>query len=208
MTGLVRKALTIAAGFAVVASVASAGVPDAAFSTIDQVAVGTNLGTLTTQSGFPLNPGYDVTVRDVTNQPLPGVIVSLNYSASGMKVYSTQNAGTTINLTSCVISRTTNGAGQVVFGPRTAKFNDANTVEVSANGVVLGNVKGRSTDIFGEAAGTTGLNDLSDFSNAFLLVPSTVHTNYDVSPDGLTGLNDLSIFSLEFLTGPALTFCP
>lgn len=40
MTGMVRKALLIAAGFAVVASVASAGVPDPRFSTIDAVVVG------------------------------------------------------------------------------------------------------------------------------------------------------------------------
>ena len=40
MTGMVRKALTIAAGFVVVASVASAGVPDPRFSTLDAVVVG------------------------------------------------------------------------------------------------------------------------------------------------------------------------
>lgn len=206
MTGMVRKALLIAAGFAVVASVASAGVPDPRFSTIDAVAVGTNTGALTSQTGAPANPGFDVTVRDVTNAPLAGVTVSLNYSASGMKVYTTQNAGTTVNCAAKSISRVTNGAGQVVFGPRTAKFNNTNSVEVSANGVVLGNVKGRSTDIDGGPDNKTGLNDLSYFSNAYLLNPGTQETDYDVS--GSTALGDLSIFSTEYLLGPTLTFCP
>ena len=63
MTGMVRKALLIAAGFAVVASVASAGVPDPRFSTIDPAAVGTNTGTATPQAAA--TPGFDVIVRDV-----------------------------------------------------------------------------------------------------------------------------------------------
>jgi hypothetical protein len=201
MTGMVRKALLIAAGFAVVASVASAGVPDPRFSTIDPVAVGTNSGTATTQ--VPGTPGYDVVVRDVSNAPLPGVTVTLNYSTSGMKVYSTQNAGTTVNCPAKSISRVTNGAGAVNFGPRTGKFNNANTVEVSANGVVLGNVKGRSTDIDG-LAGQTAIGDFSIFAAAFGTVNQ--ETDFDVS-GGTTGVGDFSIFASEF-AGAILTYCP
>ena len=217
MTGMIRKALLIAAGFAVVASVASAGVPDPAFSTIDQVAVGTNRGVLTDQPLDPLKPGFDVTVRDVTNAPLNGVLVTLNYGTSGMKLYTPQNASTTLGVSGCTISRTTDVAGHVVFGPRSAKFNNASVIEVSANGVVLGNVKGRSTDIDGTPGVTglaTGLNDFSLFSVAYLLQPSTVQTDYNVSvgTNGVTDLGDFSIFSAEFLLGPINgtfhSFCP
>lgn len=206
MTGMVRKALTIAAGFAVVASVASAGVPDPRFSTLDAVVVGTNSGALTSQFGAPANPGFDVVVRDVNNATLSGRTVTLNFAASGMKVYSTQNAGTTVNCAAKSISRVTNGSGAVVFGAKVAKFNNSNTVEVSAEGVVLGNVKGRSTDIDGLVEGKVGLGDLSAFSVNYLLNTSAVETDYDVS--GLTGLADLSLFSAEYLLGPTLTFCP
>jgi len=201
MTGMVRKALLIAAGFAVVASVASAGVPDPRFSTIDAVVVGNVSGTA--MGGAPA--GFDVTVRDVSNAPLAGVTVSLNFSTSGMKVISTQNAGTTVNCPAKSISRVTNGAGAVNFASRVAKFNNANTVEVSANGVVLGNVKGRSTDIDG-SDGKTGLVDFILFSGNFLSNPSAQETDYDLN--GNTGLVDFILFSGEFLTGPTLAYCP
>jgi hypothetical protein len=198
---MVRKALLIAAGFAVVTTVASAGVPDPRFSTIDAVVVGNVSGTPI--GGAPA--GYDVTVRDVSNAPLAGVTVTLNFSTAAMKVISTQNAGTTVNCAAKSISRVTNGAGQVNFGARVGKFNNANTVEVSANGVVLGNVKGRSTDIDGSDA-KTGLGDFVLFSANFLAVPSAQETDFDLN--GTTGLGDFVIFSAEFLTGPTLAYCP
>ena len=170
MTGMVRKALLIAAGFAVVASVASAGVPDPRFSTIDAVVVGNTSGTAV--GGAPA--GFDVTVRDVSNAPLAGVTVTLNFSTAAMKVFSTQNAGTTVNCPAKSISRVTNGAGAVNFASRVAKFNNANTVEVSANGVVLGNVKGRSTDIDG-TDGKTGLGDFVLFSSEFNTGPTLAY---------------------------------
>jgi hypothetical protein len=201
MTGMVRKALLIAAGFAVVASVASAGVPDPRFSTFDAVVVGNASGTPI--GGVPA--GFDVTVRDVSNAPLSGVTVTLNFSTSGMKVFSTQNAGTTVNCPAKSISRVTNGAGQVNFGARVAKFNNANTIEVAANGVVLGNVRGRSTDIDG-TDGRTGLGDLALFSANLLSNPSAQQTDFDLN--GTTGLGDLALFSAELLTGPTLSYCP
>ncbi len=199
MTGMVRKALLIAAGFAVVASVASAGVPDPRFSTIDAVVVGNTSGTAV--GGAPA--GFDVTVRDVSNAPLAGVTVTLNFSTAAMKVFSTQNAGTTVNCPAKSISRVTNGAGAVNFASRVAKFNNANTVEVAANGVVLGNVKGRSTDIDG-LGGQTALGDFALFSSAFGTVNQ--ETDFDVS-GGVTGLGDFSIFAAEY-AGLILTYCP
>jgi hypothetical protein len=201
MTGMVRKALTIAAGFVVVASVASAGVPDPRFSTLDAVVVGNVSGSAI--GGTPA--GFDVTVRDVNNAPLSGRTVTLNFAASGMKVFSTQNAGTTVNCAAKSISRVTNGSGAVNFAARVAKFNNSNTVEVSADGVVLGNVKGRSTDIDG-IDGRTGLNDLAFLSTNLLTNPSAQQTDFDLN--GVTGLSDLGIFATELLTGPTLSYCP
>lgn len=201
MTGMVRKALTIAAGFVVVASIASAGVPDPRFSTLDAVVVGNSSGTAI--GGSPA--GFDVTVRDVNNAPLSGRTVTLNFAASGMKVFNTQNAGTTLNCIAKSISRVTNGSGAVNFGARVAKFNNANTVEVSADGVVLGNVKGRSTDIDG-IDGKTGLNDLSILAANILTNPAAQQTDFDLN--GTTGLGDLGLFATELLTGPTLAYCP
>jgi len=93
----------------------------------------------------------------------------------------------------------------VNFASRVAKFNNANTVEVAANGVVLGNVKGRSTDIDG-TDGKTGLGDFVLFSGNFLAVPAAQETDFDLN--GNTGLGDFVVFSSEFLTGPTLTYCP
>ena len=121
MTGMVRKALTFAAGLAVVASVASAGVPDNRFSTSDAVVVGNASGTAI--GGSPA--GFDCTVRDVNNAPLPGRTVTLDFSATPMKVFNAQNAGTTLNCAAKTISRVTNASGAVNFASRVAKFDNA-----------------------------------------------------------------------------------
>src|SRR5690349_11545997 len=136
MTGMVRKALTMAAGLTVVASLASAGVPDPRFSVIDPIGVGDNTGAAV--GGSPA--GFDVAVKDVNSAPVLGATVTLNFSASGVRGYSSQNAGTTVNAGAQTLSRVAT-TGSTNFAAKTGKFNNANTVEVSANGVVLGDVK-------------------------------------------------------------------
>lgn len=198
MTGMVRKALTIAAGLAVVASVASAGVPDPRFSTTDLVVVGN-------ASGNAIGGGYDVVVRDVNNAALAGQTVVLDFSATPMKVFTTQNAGTTVNCVAKTISRVTNASGAVNFAARVARFDNTNGVEVSAAGVVLATVKGRSTDIDG-ADGTTGLGDFAIFGNNFQNNPAAQETDFDL--DGSTGLGDFASFGAEFQNGTVGTYCP
>jgi len=193
MTGMVRKALTIAAGLAVVASVASAGVPDPRFSVIDAIGVGDNTGTA--RGGSPA--GFDVAVKDVNLAPVLGATVTLNFSASGVRGYSSQNAGTTVNAAAQTLSRVA-ASGSTNFAAKTAKFTNSNTVEVSANGVVLGDVKWRSTDILG--AGTTGVTDLSYFSARFLGLINSPECNFDLSVSDVPGVTDLSAFSAEFLS--------
>jgi hypothetical protein len=201
MTGMVRKALTIAAGLAVVASVASAGVPDPRFSTTDLVVVGNASGNAI--GAAP--PGFDVVVRDVNNAALPGRTVVLDFSATPMKVFTTQNAGTTVNCVAKTISRVTNASGAVNFASRVARFDNTNGVEVSADGVVLATVRGRSTDIDGND-GTTGLGDFAIFGNNFQNNPSAQETDYD--QDGVTGLGYFAIFGIEFQNGTTGTYCP
>jgi hypothetical protein len=195
---MVRKALTIAAGLAVVASVASAGVPDPRFSTADLVVVGN-------ASGNAIGGGYDVVVRDVNNAALAGRTVVLDFSATTMKVFTTQNAGTTVNCVAKTISRVTNASGAVNFAARVARFVNTNGVEVSADGVVLATVKGRSTDIDG-ADGTTGLGDFAIFGNNFQNNPAAQETDFD--QDGSTGLGDFATFGAEFQNGTTGTYCP
>jgi len=195
MTGMVRKALTIAAGLAVVASVASAGVPDPRFSTMDAIGVGDNTGTA--RGGSPA--GFDVAVKDVNNAPVLGATVTLNYSASGVKGYVSQNAGTTVNAAAQSLSRVAS-TGSTNFAAKTGKFTNANTVEVSANGVVLGNVKWRSTDIDG-LDGKTALGDFNYFAAKFLAAVSAPEVNFDLSVSDVPALGDFNIFSAEFLAG-------
>lgn len=201
MTGMVRKALTIAAGLAVVASVASAGVPDNRFSTSDAVVVGNASGTAI--GGSPA--GFDVVVKDVNNAPLPGRTVTLDFSATPMKVFNAQNAGTTVSCAAKTISRVTNASGAVNFAARVAKFDNANNVDVIADGVPLFVVKGRSTDIDG-TDGTTGLGDFAIFGNNFLNNALAQETDFDL--DGGTALGDFAVFGAQFLGGVVGTYCP
>jgi hypothetical protein len=190
---MVRKALTIAAGLAVVASVASAGVPDPRFCTFDAIGTGDNTGTA--YGGSPA--GFDVSVRDITNAPVPGATVTLNFSASGVKGYAVQNAGTTVNAGAQTLSRVA-AAGTTNFAARTGKFNNANSVEVSANGVVLGNVKWRSTDVDG-SGGVTGLTDLTYVANRYLGAQTAAEANLDQSVSDVVALGDLTIEANEYL---------
>lgn len=201
MTSMVRKALTIAAGLTVVASLASAGVPDPRFSVIDPIGVGATTIPAPALGGSP--PGFDVSVRDVNNAPVNGATVVLNYSLSGVKGYATQNAGTTVNVPPQCLSRVAT-LGSTNFATRTGKFSNANTVEVSANGVVLGNVKWRSTDINGDADNTTGLSDFGYFAARFGVVAAP-ECNFDLSVGDVPDLADFSIFAGQF-NSPATAF--
>jgi hypothetical protein len=188
---MVRKALTIAAGLTVVASLASAGVPDPRFSTFDPIGVGDNTGAAI--GGAPA--GFDVSVRDVNNIAVNGATVVLNFSASGVKGYVSQNAGTTVNAVAQTLSRVAT-LGSTNFAAKTGKFTNANTVEVSASGVVLGNVKWRSTDIDG-ADGRTFLGDFAYFAARYNTVPAP-ECNFDLSVSDTPVLGDFAIFATEY----------
>ena len=178
---------------------ASAAVPDPRFSTIDPVAVGSPTGV--SIGGTP--PGYDVTVRDVSNVPLAGRTVELYFGAPDFKLYTTQAAGTTIDCANGKISRVTNAQGAVNFVPRFGGWADGNVLLVKADGVILGNVKGRSPDY--DKDGRVALADLAAFTLDFTTHPATMRSDFDVN--GVVGLGDFAIFSDQFNVTPQ-ALCP
>jgi hypothetical protein len=217
MTGLVRKALTIAAGMAVVASVASANVPDPARSSIEDAIVGNDRGNPIGAGGSfgtEAVPGYEVTVRDVNNTGLAGVNVVLDFSAASAVTYrklqNPQNSGTTVNCTAKTLSKLSGAGGVTIFAPRTSGYDNANSVQVSANGVQLGSAKTRSTDFDGSLG--TSLADLSAFRVRFFNPAYNPEADFGGgaggSPDGVDGLADLSIFRVEFFAADVTNYCP
>jgi hypothetical protein len=200
MTGMVRKALTIAAGLAVVASVASAGVPDPRNSTTDPVIVGNT-------SGSSMFGGYDVVVKDVNNTGLVGRTVSLDFSATVVRVMKQafQNAGTTVNATTCVASRVTGAGGAVNFALRFGKFVNTNSVAVSCDGVPLANVMARSTDNDG-TDGNTFITDFTAMSQAY----NTATPAFDFDNDGVAFIVDYTRLAQEYNVANlgAASYCP
>lgn len=211
MTGMVRKALTIAAGLAVVASVASAGVPDSRNSTSDGVIVGGHSG-VTLPAGV-VGAGFDVVVKDVNNTGLVGRTVSLDFSATPVKVQNTanQNAGTTVNATTCVASRVTGAGGAVKFSLRFGVFTNTNSVAVSCDGVPLATVKARSTDVnpLSGSEATTNVGDFAEFAQDYL--DPALQQESDYNEDNTDFVGDFADFALEYLLLTAANpakYCP
>jgi hypothetical protein len=175
--------------------------PDPRFSTVDAVVVGSPLGVPI--GGSPA--GYDVTMRDNSNAPRPGVVVALRFPAGSFRLYADQQAGTTIDCAQATISRITDGQGRVNFAAKFGGWNDANSVEVVGDGVSLAFVKGRSPDYDGD--GRVALSDLVTFSSDFLTNPSAQRSDFDLN--GSTGLGDLVLFVDQFLhAGGPQPLCP
>ena len=190
-------ASTLAAGPAL-----SHGEPDNRFSTCDLVLVGNG-------SGAPIGgapAGFDVNVRSVNNAPMPGAMVTLDFSATTIRLGSVQAPGTTIDCAARTLSRLTNAAGTVNFAARLGGFDNANAVLVIIpDGGPPLQVKARSMDIDG-LDGRTGLSDLSLFSANFLNNPAAQETDFDLN--GTTGLGDHLLFAAEFLDPVAMSYCP
>jgi len=200
MTGLVRKALAVAAGLTVVASVAMAAVPDPLKSSVETPMVGGSSGNLLIGIG---GAGYEVTVRDVNNTPIVGASVVLDFSSAlAVKLYTnTPQNGATINCANNTVTKSTGAspAGLVVFGLRDGGFINSASVQVSANGVVLANVPSRTTDIDGVGT-TTNAADLNLFRvQLFAAQPAAPQTDY--TGDTNTNSADLNIFRGELFSG-------
>jgi len=214
------KALTAAAALTVVASVAMAGVPDPTQSTTDgDVDLGNARGGAI--AALPnvraaILDGYRVIVRDVGGTALGGVTVTMNFNGTGLEPHSTQTGGQTSNCATRVLSKVTDGGGQVIFFPATVGVDAsaAPNVQVRANGVLLTTIRFKSVDL--SCAGITGCVDgfdFNEFRKRFLnLAPET---NLDPETDyategpsaGKTDGFDFNVFRTEFLCGAPST-CP
>ena len=221
------KAVTVATGLAVIASVAMAGVPDPTKSSTDgnfmlgNARGGFVLGPASTPSvpNIPLavTDGYNVTVRDVGNVPLAGVTVSFNFPSGTLRTDATQQFGQTSNCSSNTVSAVTNGSGQAVIVPAVVGRNESAspTVQVRANGVLLTTIVLRSYDLVCEGTGpakVTGF-DFNMFRQHLLAgQPFTGQPACDYTNDGLVNGFDFNAFRTELLcntsTGnPTGTIC-
>ena len=215
MTGFVSKALTVAAGLALVATTATAGVPDPAQSSADDVIV-------SNVSGNPLKPGgafgtaatgigYTVVVNDVNGSPIAGVTVTINFStgsgstglAAIANAMTTHIAPTTVDCGTGTISKVTDGSGTAIFTALAGGAENTASVEVRADGILLKTILARSTDV--NADGETGLADLNTFRLNFFGNPAALETDFDLG--GATGLGDLNLFRIEFFEPSNLTAC-
>jgi hypothetical protein len=203
MTAARRTSLALAAVALACATSASAQIvdPDPRFSIVDPIVVGSPLGVAI--GGTPA--GFDVSMRDVSNAPRPGVVVTLHFPDPSFRLYATQQAGTTLDCLQRTISRVTDAQGKVNFVARFGGWNDANAVEVVDAGVILALVKGRSPDY--DSDGKVGLSDLAVFTADLLGNPSAQKSDFDLN--GSTGLNDYAIITEQLLgTTSSQALCP
>lgn len=212
------KALTVAAGLAVLASVAMAGVPDATMSTTDgdqMVANARGLSVLALPNvKATVANGYQVTVRDVGGTALSGVTVSMNLNGTGLRAHSTQSGGQTAPncATTNVIQAVTDGTGSVTLIPACVGINSSvgPNVQIRANGILLTTIMMPSVDLscLGTAGKVEGF-DLNRFRQAFLNLSG--YSNTDPACDYATMDNgagthavngfDLNVFRTEYLCG-------
>jgi hypothetical protein len=162
--------------------------------------VGDNTGTAV--GGSPA--GFDVTVRSIGDAPVLGVTVMLVFAGSGVRAYSVQNAGTTVDVADQWLLKVA-PSGSTNIAARTGGFNNSNGVQVSGNGVVLGVLNWRSTDIDG-LDGKTGLGDLAYFASRYLGMMPAPECNFDLSTSDVPDLADLRILASEYLSGVSGTY--
>jgi hypothetical protein len=116
MTGLVRKAALLSVGGLLLAASAMATVPSPANSVVPCAIslIGNNsLGTIADPKG-----DFQVIVRDVTNTPLSGVVVAVDFSGccNDIRVGTTQlGAGVTVNAVTKQAFATTDVTGTATF---------------------------------------------------------------------------------------------
>lgn len=193
------RLLCVAAGLTLFASVAAAqfeGIPDPQTSVVDPVGVGDNLGIA---QGPPAR-GFDVAVRDHNGGPVLGSVVAVDFSQTNVRAYTVQSAGTTVNAAAHTLSRVAT-TGSTKFAARTARFDNAGLVTVSANGIQLGTAKWRSLDIDG-ADGTIGLGDIVYFASRYLRGTNAPECNFDASSSDVPDLADLGILASEAVASP------
>lgn len=179
------------------ATAANANVPSPPNSTFEPVLVGDSNGAL-------IGDGFRVTVRDIANVPVGGSVVDLLF-AGAVRPYTAQVPPSgSLCPAAPGIRQAANAAGNAVFQPRFGGFANAPAIQVRADGVLLGQVMARSTDI--DVDGATAVGDFNLFRINFLFNPGALETDYN--EDGATLVGDFDIFRKVFLNDVPGTPCP
>jgi hypothetical protein len=203
---LVRRATLFCAVGLLVAGAAMAGVPSA----------GTSLQptpSLIKLVGHTVSPdpkgNITYTINDASNNPVPGSVVILNFSAcTDVRLCSSdQGAGISVNCAAKSITGVTNATGQITFsvvgtsGTGAATFGSC--VGVTADGVVLTNLKAATADY----DGLSGVNPL-DVSQCYAdVLAGTNRSRSDFDGNGLVNPLDVSALYGIVLGGGSASSC-
>jgi hypothetical protein len=191
MTGLVRRATLITAVGLLAASAAMAGVPSASTSIQP-----TGLVIKIVGHGSPPDPIGTVsyTIRDASNNPVPGSVVILNFAAcADVRICSSDvGTGMTVNCGSKTVTGVTNASGQVSIvvagssGGGAPSFTKC--VAVTADGVPYANLNGATAD-YNALDGVTLLDVSSCYGD---VVAGTGRKRSDFDGNGTVALLDVS----------------
>jgi hypothetical protein len=200
MTGLVRKAMLLTAAGCLIASVAAAGVPSAANSTVPGW-----INAMGAKAGVP-DPHGQVTivVRDLANNPLNGasVVIDLSGCADLNLCCDQLDAGTTVNCPAKTTRKFTDVTGTVQFILEGKSIGSGNAVElqgagrVYANGTLIGSPTVPAFDLDGSSG--VGINDLSVWLGDFGTLGNPAFGRADFDHNGAVGINDLSVWLTQF----------
>jgi len=155
MTGVIRKATLLVALGLVAATVATAGIPDAAHCTFP-----TFIKVVGTKATVPDPAGtFSITVRDIGNFTISGSVVTLNFTAcTDMKLCN----GTGVTCAPAMVTATTNGSGVATFTVVGGGLHPGGTfagpglgcVEMRADGYLLGTATANVYDLNGATVGS------------------------------------------------------
>jgi len=208
MTGLVRRASLITAAGLLAATAAMAGVPSATTST--QPAGISLVGS----SGGVADPttfgASTYTIRDASNNPVPGSVVIMNFTActDARLCSANQPANMTVNCGSKTVSGVTDAVGAVTFrivggGLTSGAAITAPCISVTADGVPMNTIRSSTFDING--AGGLTLADITLAKNDFSTNPA--RTRSDFNKSGSITLADITIIKNVFTAGASNTSC-
>lgn len=197
-------------------AVANAALPSPANCTVDHVIIG-SFGPNGATSGMApcapnALPGFDVFVRDASNTPIAGSVVSIVFAGTGTAVRPYLNQwpqpGVSVNCMQHQLNVTTDANGHARFVPRFGRYGESAVVPVYADGVFLRNIEARSADY--NCDGQVNVTDLGVFAGDYL-DPAGGHprSDFDDCP-GMT-IADLSFFAQQYLASlasPIEPVCP
>jgi len=173
------------------------GVPDPRFSSVDPVIEST--------PGTP--DTFHVVVRNVNNAPRSYRKVTLDFSASNVRLMAAQASGLTLDCAARTLSALTDFGGRVDFLVRFGGFDNAPNDLVIENGVILKKVPARSCDLDG-LGGCASIGDLARFT-PLLLSHSVSNPEADLNlSGGPIDLGDFAILTRAIREGGAGSYCP